>query len=112
MSLCRMNRALQLTEIYPPVQRPPRQIRVKRRDRMGSRFGLLATPHVQPMSLPLAFLHQILVPRRDDHQQIPRAVGDALAAQARLRRDRAGRVEHVFLVVGGRVAALPALRNT
>lgn len=59
----------------------------------------------------LPFAGEVAVPGRQVDHQITRAVGDALAGQARLRRQTVGVVQLIFLFVVGRTAALQPLAN-
>ena len=46
----------------------------------------------------IAFFDEVLVPLRDQHNQIFRSVWNRLATQSRIHIDVAGRVEHVFFI--------------
>src|SRR5437879_5137567 len=61
--------------------------------------------------LMIEFLGVILVPVGNFHDDVGSAVGDGLAAEARLRRDAGGFVEFVEFGVGGLVAGLEALAH-
>jgi len=59
----------------------------------------------------IEFLGVVLVPIGNFHNDVRCAIGDGLAAEARLWRDAGGFVEFVQFGVGGFVAGLQALMN-
>src|SRR6267378_2123038 len=73
----------------------------------------LSQPNVGGMcgSSVIQFLGVIFVPIGNFHDDVCSAVGDGLAAEARLRRDAGGFVEFVKFGVGGFVAGLEAFAH-